>query len=253
VFANELLDAFPVHRVVCQLGLLDRCVDVRGGYFEEVDGSPTSPAVAQQIADGGGRLEIGQQADVNLAAPKWVGRALSLVDRGYALLLDYGEPAGLLYGAAHPRGTLRCYWRHTMNEEPLCRVGEQDITAHVDLSAVVRSGKAAGAELLGATDQAALLGRLGLPVIVDLLGSAALPRTREWAHRRALLTLVDRDGLGRVKALVFGKGTPRTQLSGFGLESAHKEWGSEVAGWVLQNPPRLPSGASVTGTASPTT
>ena len=243
VFGNELLDAFPVHRVVMTAeGLRERYVSMRSGQFHEVDGPLTRPEIARQIEEGGGRLNPGNLAEINLKAAPWVKSIMPLISRGYFMLLDYGEPAPALYGARHPRGTLRCYWRQMMNEEPLCRVGEQDITAHVDLSAVTRAAQSAGAQLLGATSQEALLGRLGLPLLVERAGRAAERRSDEWGHQSALRALVDPEGLGRVSALLFGKSAPDRKLSGFARSDPRSDLAEALAMHVLGGPPRLVAG-----------
>ncbi len=250
MFANELLDALPVHRVVMGRDeLFELYVSVRDGGFVEIEGPLSTPEIARQIDEGGGRLVPGQVAEVNLAAPTWVRSALRLIDRGYMLLLDYGEPADVLYGTEHPRGTLRCYWRHTTNEDPFVRVGLQDITAHVDLSAIARAAIGEGAQFLGATDQASLLGRLGLPFIDETVTRAGLPRPEEWAHRSALAALADPAGLGRIRALLFGKGAQRSDFSGFAQSEANSEWGARIGTWILESAPRLPHGATALGSA----
>lgn len=216
VFANELLDAFPIHRAVMRAdGLREIYVGTRAGRLEEVQAEPSTPDLARQIRAGGGRLQNGGRGEVNLAGPAWVRSAAGLIERGYVLLLDYGEPANILYGPAHPRGTLRCYWQHTMNEEPFSRVGLQDITAHVDLSAVTRAASAEGLTLLGATRQARLLSRLGLPFLVGRIEEQVVELSRQRAHRAALTMLADSAGLGRLAAMAFGKSAPEAPLSGF--------------------------------------
>jgi SAM-dependent MidA family methyltransferase len=150
---------------------------------------------------------------VNLAAPRWAADAFQLLERGYLLLIDYGDPAPELYGAAHPQGTLRCYYQHTMSQDPLLHIGHQDITAHVDFSAVTRASLAAGWSLVGATRQQALLGRLGLGSLAQRAGQLPLPVRR--AHQAALRLLGDENGLGRLMAIAFGKDAPAGNLSGF--------------------------------------
>lgn len=215
VFANELLDAFPVHRVsMREEGLLELYVG-GAGPFQTVEGDLSSDALEAQIRDGGGRLGVGHLGEVNLQAAPWVKQAASLLDRGYLLLLDYGETAPSLYGARHPRGTLRCYWHHTMNEEPLLRIGLQDITAHIDLSAVARAALGAGLGLLGATTQQRLLLRLGVGELAERVEERVQRRSEQRAHRGALRLLIDQDGLGRLTATVFGKGVPDIAPIGF--------------------------------------
>lgn len=216
VFANELLDAFSVHRVVMRAdGLRETYVSLSGDWLEEVEDWPSTPAIEQQIRAGAGHLRVHARGEVNLAAPLWVKSVARLLERGYLLLLDYGEPADLLYGERHPRGTLRCYSRHTMNEKPYARVGLQDITADVDLSAVARAGVESGFDLLAATHQAHLLDRLGLDTIRRAIDQEVAGRVEGRAHHAALDLLSDARHLGRISALLLGKGIPAEPLTGF--------------------------------------
>lgn len=215
VFANELLDALPVHRVIMQQeGLREQYV-AGPGPFQTLEGDLSTSALRGQIGDGGGRMEIGHLGEVNLEAGPWVKRAANLLDRGYLLLLDYGETAPSLYGARHPRGTLRCYWHHTMNEEPFLRIGLQDITAHVDLSAVARAALREGLGLLGATTQQRLLLRLGIGELAERVEERVTLRSEQRAHRASLRLLTEEAGLGRITATVFGKGAPDLAPMGF--------------------------------------
>ena len=221
LFANEVLDAFSVHRVVGREGgLREIYVDMSRGGFVEVEEGLSTPEIEDQISVGGGRLRPGDRGEVNLEAGPWLTSAANLIERGYVLLFDYGEPADLLYGPRHPRGTLRCYWRHTMNEEPLHRVGLQDITAHVDLTAVARAGGSSGLSLLGATHQAGLLMRLGLDSIRTRIRQEVPGRAEQRAHSAALDLLTDSRHLGRVSVLLFGAPASRAPLVGFREGSA---------------------------------
>jgi SAM-dependent MidA family methyltransferase len=215
IFANELLDAFPVHRVVMRAeGLQETYVAIADRDFVVVEDAPTTSALGEHIAAGGGHLRLGDYGEVSLDAPRWLESASRLIDRGYVLLLDYGEPAAELYGERHPRGTLRCYQAHTMNGEPLRQVGMQDITAHIDLSAVARAGESSGLALLGASHQASLLNRLGLPGLRDRIEQNVSSRAEQRAHRAALDLLQGPRYLGRLAALLLGKGLT-SPLSGF--------------------------------------
>lgn len=216
VFANELLDAFAVHLVLGRAdGLAELYVSAEHGALRFTEGPCSTSDLERQVAVGGGELRPGQCVEVNLEAPQWVQAAARLIDRGYVLLFDYGEAGVDLYGSAHPSGTLRCYRRHTMNRDPLSHVGQQDITAHVDFSAVTRAALGAGMELVGATRQRAFLGRLGLPVLLDEATRGRSGRAAEHAQRRALAQLVEGAGLGRILAVLFGKGGVSSSLGGF--------------------------------------
>jgi SAM-dependent MidA family methyltransferase len=206
VFANELLDALPVH-----------LVRVRGGRLEELfvgaAGARLGFEAGEAAADVRGYFERlgrlpgeGCLAEVNLAAADWMGSVGAALGRGLLLVLDYGYPAERLYAPDRRFGTLLCYARHTLNSDPLRRVGEQDITSHVDFTSVARAGEAAGLRTLGLASQRQLLGNLGWEGLRRGLLRAATGQAERDANLRGLDALVDPAGLGRVMALVQQRG-----------------------------------------------
>jgi len=216
VFANELLDAFPVHRVIMRRGRLHELyVRAHEGGLATRVGPLSTPRIAAQLRAGGAVLGEGHQAEVNLAAPEWVTAASRLVAPGYIVIVDYGEPATRLYGDEFPSGTVRAYWRQTMSRDVLARPGAQDLTAHVDFSAVIRAGSEAGLTPVGATRQARLLNRLGLAALFDELPRRLTARSEQVAHSRALAALADTHGLGNLIALGFATSGALPSLSGF--------------------------------------
>jgi SAM-dependent MidA family methyltransferase len=176
VLANELLDAMPVHQVVMRGSEL-REVYVRadGDRLSSTEGPPSSPALAAYFDDAGIRLEDGWRAEVNLAALAWMHDVACRLRRGFVILIDYGHPARELYSAGHSGGTLTTFMRHTMAGPEVAgrppwleHPGEQDITAHVDFTAVQKAGAAGGLVSLGLLDQTYFL--MGL---LDTAGRAA--------------------------------------------------------------------------------
>lgn len=248
LFANEVLDAFPVHRVVgTSAGLREIHVAARDGRLEEIAGPLSSDAVGRFLADSGIVLEDGQEVDLNLAAPCWVAWAAGLLQRGYMLLVDYGYEARDLYVTRRPRGTLLAYHRHRVNEEFLLRPGEQDLTAHVDFSSVRRAAEIAGARLLGLTTQSRFLLALGAldflatpaAVAAGGAGQAGVPAARlveALREREAIKDLVMPGGIGeRFKVLVLGVGEVTRDLAGLSRPWAR---GLETAAAAPLSPPR---------------
>ncbi len=148
IFSNEFFDALPVHRVVWRDGILKEIYVTEN--FEEVEGE-LQPSVAASVGplyerSGGPRsasavarslkhrppLQEGQVIEINLEACHWIRRIARSLDRGYHVAIDYGYLRDEFY--AQPHGTLMCYWRHQAVENPYIRIGEQDITAHVNFS-----------------------------------------------------------------------------------------------------------------------
>ncbi|MCC6175941.1 MAG: SAM-dependent methyltransferase [Chloroflexi bacterium] len=209
ILANEVVDALPVHLVTVREGrLLERYVTVVGErltWLEDEPSTPTLPAYFEHLGIWPGE---GCLAEVNLEAVPWMEQVAATLGHGALLVLDYGYPAADLYAPSRRYGTLLTYRAHTLGSDPLVRVGEQDITAHVDFTSLARAGERAGLETVGLISQTALLRRLGLDAYLGCLDAAPIPAWDHDANRRALLALVDPGGLGRVQALLQTRGLP---------------------------------------------
>lgn len=148
VVSNELLDAFPVHRVVWRDGLrelfVDIDVDTGGETFVERELAPSTPELAGYLAANDISLQEGQVAEVCLQVASWVEVVARSLARGLVLTVDYGAETAALYDAARMNGSLVCQHRYQLNTAPYERIGEQDITAHVDFGNVRRCGAANG-------------------------------------------------------------------------------------------------------------
>ena len=212
VIANEVLDALPVHRVRLVAGaLLEVAVDVApDGAFVEVEIAPTRPDLAARLQAEGIDLVGGQTAEICLAIDDWVASALAPLRRGLALVIDYGAIAQELYDPIRRRdGTLRAYVRHQVSDDPYRLVGRQDLTAHVDVTAVQRAAEAAGLTTLGITTQAEALMGLG---VEDRLREIQADRATTFEDytllRSALMRLLDPAAMGRFRVMVFGRAWP---------------------------------------------
>lgn len=223
VFANELLDALPVHPVVMtDMGLREVYVDIEDGDFVERLGSPT-PSVRSHIERFGIRLQPGWRAEVSPASVAWVEDAAERLDRGFIMLIDYGHESDELYSLTHATGTLTCYRQHQVQTGGdshrgtpwLNEPGTTDITAHVDLTAVITTAEQAGLQTLGVLDQTYFL----LSLVSENDNSVGGGTDIEAVKRRlALKTLLVPGGLGStLKVLIFGKnvGTPRLRGCSF--------------------------------------
>lgn len=168
VIANELVDAFPVHRVVMKEGKLWELGvavdDIGSGDGESPDGESmgtldksagstplryvymplSDPRIASVLERDGVSLRENQIFEVNLQAESWIAKMAELVGRGYLILIDYGHEAGELAAAHRMNGTLLCYSGHVAQDEPFLRPGEQDMTAHVNFTACRASAATSG-------------------------------------------------------------------------------------------------------------
>ncbi|HET9755864.1 MAG TPA: SAM-dependent methyltransferase [Candidatus Limnocylindrales bacterium] len=218
VLANEVLDALPVHRVRQVAGeLRELAVAVRAdGAFGEVEIAPSTAALAERLAAEEIELVEGQTAEICLVLDDWIARASAPLRRGLVLLIDYGAIAAELYDPMRRRGgTLRAYVRHQVHDDPYRFVGRQDLTAHVDVTAVQRAAVAAGLTTIGITTQAEAL--MGLGIEERLREIQADPATIFEDYtllRSALLRLLDPAAMGRFRFMVFGRDWP----AGAGLD-----------------------------------
>ncbi len=207
ILSNELLDAFPVHRVAVEGGELKEIyVQLRGGGLAELLGELSDPRLALYFDRLGLRPPEGCRAEVNLVALEWMAQAARALGRGAVLTFDYGYPAAELYSRRYCDGTLLCFYRHTMNGDPYVRVGRQDITTHVDFTSLAREGSERGLQPLGLTTQRAFLTALGMQGYLAALDRTALRRRDYEANWVAMQELLRADGLGRVKLLIQQKG-----------------------------------------------
>ena len=143
VLSNELLDAMPVHQVTVERGRLREIhVALDGSELVMQTGKPSSPLLGRRLAGLGVELAEGQVAEVNLAVDGWARDAAQSLERGFLLTIDYGRPAEELYSSTDRfRGTLTTFHRHLQTDRPLERIGQQDMSAQVDFTAMAKAGR----------------------------------------------------------------------------------------------------------------
>ena len=207
-FSNELVDAFPVHRVAVIGGCPQELwVDCREGRFVETY-RPLSEELQAYLREGGITLPEGYRTEINSAAIDWMKQVASSMARGLVLTIDYGHTSEDLYGSERARGTFLCYYRQTSSENAFERVGEQDMTAHVDFTALAKTGQGAGLEVTGFTNQMSFLIGLGMEQMLESLQ----PESPEFF---AAIQLLRPDGMGRTfKILIQHKGMAKPDLDG---------------------------------------
>jgi SAM-dependent MidA family methyltransferase len=214
--SNELVDAFPVHRLVKRpLGLREIFVGWEpptppaiNGRFIEIEAPPFSPDLEAYFARIGISLEVGQQAEVNLQALEWMRQVGTRLRRGLVMTIDYGHAAADLFAPARKTGTLLGYYRHTVSDSPYVHVGQQDLTAHVDFTSLALAGQDMGLEVTGFTNQLHFL--IGLGIESSFAGLD--PESPQSAAMRELLRP---DAMGTTyKILIQHKGMSAPQLDG---------------------------------------
>lgn len=198
VVANELLDALPFHLVTRHDGRLrELCVRLDGDSLAFAEAEPSEPRLEAEAP----ALEEGERAAVPLAAYDWVVVLGAALRRGVALIVDY---------PSDPRPDVRTYFRQTGGNDPLMRVGEQDVTAPLDFARLRAHAERAGLRVVAEQRQADFLEELGFGERVRRIGSGnvARPATqlRAASARNAARTVIDPEGMGNYSVLVLSRG-----------------------------------------------
>lgn len=202
IVANEVLDVMPVRLFLRERGELhERGVALRDGSLA-FEGRPADASLAEAVT--GIEAEVGALpndygSEVGLLARGWMRSAGQWLARGALLAIDYGFPRREYYHPQRLMGTLMCHYRHHAHADPLWLPGLNDITAHVDFTAMAQAAHEGGLQVLGYTSQAHFLLNCGL---LDLLKQERTPAAANAAHR-----LISEAEMGElVKVLAVGRG-----------------------------------------------
>ena len=208
-FSNELVDSFPVHRVqVTAQGIEELWVDYRDGRFVECLRPLSSDTLAHRLRRVGADWPEGYRTEINLRASEWMKHVAQHLDRGFVLTIDYGHTAQDLYRSDRKHGTFLCYFRQSIREDPFRRVGEQDMTAHVDFSSLVETGEGHKLQTTGFTNQMSFLMGLGVEQMIAEL-------EQDSPQFKAAIHLLRPNGMGTTfKVLVQHKGIQQPELDG---------------------------------------
>ena len=217
VLANELLDALPVHLIVWGREqepeqIFEREVGVTDGGFVWQDRPATGRLRAHALAIAAEHaLPTGYLSEIGLAAADWTAAWAPLLGRGALLLIDYGFPRREFFHPQRNEGTLMCHYRHRAHGDPFYLPGLQDITAHVDFTAIVEAGHGAGLDFLGYTTQATFLLNCGLTGILERTPANDTPRYFPLAA--SAQKLIAPSEMGELfKVMALGKGIEHTLL-----------------------------------------
>ncbi|WP_017304331.1 class I SAM-dependent methyltransferase [Spirulina subsalsa] len=232
-FSNELIDAFPVHQVTVQEGTLREIyITLEEGKPRETIGELSTPKLQEyfeflQINLFDSTYPENYRTEVNLAALDWLKILSQKLKQGYIITIDYGYSALQYYHPQRHNGTLQCYYQHHRHNNPYVNLGHQDITAHVNFTALEKQGELWGVKTLGFTQQALFLMALGLGERLAPLSGGTLGILEVLKRRDALHQLMNPDGLGGFGVLVQGKGLTIEQEGIIlrGLEIPHDPFG----------------------------
>ena len=215
VVANELIDAMPVHRfeiTACGPCEVYVSLDSEGRFIELLDESSTK-LITGCVESIGRVLQYGFRGEVNAGVRPWVAAVAEGLERGFVLTLDYGYEVEELYSDARSGGTLQTYYRHTDSGSLYQRIGRQDMTAHVDFTALIDEGRSVGLRPVFLTTQGEFLLSLGYARVEDSLHAAAIGSAERRFNVRAMRRLIDPEGLGKFKVLVQDKDSGISQAS----------------------------------------
>jgi len=209
VFSNELIDALPVHRVVMtERGLQEILVGWGHGKFVDVVAPVSTCAINEYFSTQGVKLLDDQHAEAGLEACDWITEVGRRIERGFVLTIDYGHRASELFDEHHLRGTLLAYRAHRVSEDFYASPGEQDLTAHVNFTALETWGQRSGLETVEFTSQTAFLLALGQPNEFADLYDHGQTEAEQVRARLQLKTLIHPEGMGeRFQVILERKGS----------------------------------------------
>ncbi|WP_204105518.1 MULTISPECIES: class I SAM-dependent methyltransferase [Spirulina sp. CCY15215] len=227
-FSNELIDAFPVHSVTINEGKLQEVyITLKEGKLTEAIGELSTQKLKEyfrliDIDILGQDYREGYRSEVNLAALEWIEQVNNKLKSGYLLTIDYGYSAQRYYNPQRYQGTIKCYYQHRHHDDPYANLGYQDITAHVDFTALERQGKNLGLEEVGLTQQGLFLMALGLGDRLSELSTGKFNLIEVLKRREVLHQLIDPAGLGRFNVLIQRKNLNEIQkLQGLETKPLH--------------------------------
>ena len=222
MLANEVVDAMPVHALAWTgNGIFERGVCANEGELAWCERPAQDEVLARaREIDVAGSASARYESELSLAAPAWTRAVAESLERGALIVIDYGFPQHEYYHPQRSSGTLMCHYRHRAHGDPFYLPGLQDITAHVDFSALARSAGAAGLEVLGFAGQAQFLVNCG---ITDLIADVDASDVRRYAPLAAAANrLLSPAEMGELfKVLAVGRGVKRPVMGFTGGDRAH--------------------------------
>jgi SAM-dependent MidA family methyltransferase len=208
VLANEVVDAIPVHALAWR----ERGIMERGVAFTDRLAWEERPA-AGELLEQAERIEVPKpyESEIGLVGQAWMRELASRLEEGVILVIDYGFPRREYYHPQRASGTLMCHRRHQAHPDPFAHPGAEDVTAHVDFTALAEAAADAGLDVLGYTTQAQFLVNCG---ITEVLGEANIDNALHYAPLAAeAQKLLSPAEMGELfKVLAVGKGVSRPLL-----------------------------------------
>lgn len=168
VLSNELFDALPFHRLKIIDGKLTEIyITLKDGELSEMFRNPSSEEIVEYFNKVESRFEEGQEFEINLGVKNFFCTIDNILNEGIILTVDYGYLAQELFDSLRMKGTYKCLYKHDINENPYTNIGNQDITAHVDFSNMIRTGEALNINKVKYTTQGQFLLDWGILEIAE--------------------------------------------------------------------------------------
>ena len=218
ILSNELLDAFPVHLVEMNEEIKEIYITFSDdSSFSEIKMPLSTTALTDYFDEFSVQLPKGYRTEINLRIKDWLQSASEILSEGFILTIDYGYPSREYYSEERNRGTLLCYYRHQVHEDPYTNIGHQDITAHVNFSSVKKWGEFFGFRTLGFCRQGTYLISLGIDGVIRKLFANSPDYLFEVARIKRLIFPGTLGETHKVMVQYKGKGIP--QLQGFSMKN----------------------------------
>lgn len=213
ILANEVLDAMPVHKFKIDHSIKEFYVDYKNDELCWHLDKPSSAQLIKAIEQLGSELAEGYESEINLLIKPWIKSLSNVLKSGLILLLDYGFPRHEYYHPDRNQGTLMCHYQHQAHSNPLLNPGLQDITAHVDFTAVAEAADTCDLNVAGYTNQANFLVNCGL---LNLIADNSDPTT-QWQVSQQIKKLLMPSEMGElIKAIALTRNFD-TLLLGFNI------------------------------------
>ncbi len=212
ILSNEVADNFSVHQVVMEDELMEVFIDYDNEFIELL--KPASEALKDYMKQLNVILPKGFRTEINLEALEWIKEISAAIKKGFVITIDYGYPSSELYSDNKSSGTLICYNKHKINYGPYSNLGEQDITAHVNFTALKYWGLKNGLEFTGFTNQAHFLLALGLVDHLRKMEESGRYNNVSEKEKLFLIQTLLKDMGTKFKVLIQHKGILQPVLSG---------------------------------------
>ena len=217
--SNELIDALPVHQVVVVENKLQEVYVTNRAdkqIFTEAIAELSTAKLAEywqlnQINLLSDRYPARYRTEVNLAALDWLELVFKKLQQGYVISIDYGYTAARYYNPMRSQGTLQCYYQHAYHNDPYINIGNQDLTAHVDFTALQTQGELLGLQTVGFSQQGLFLMALGLGDRIAAISTSGGDVQSLLQRRQSLHQLIDPMGLGKFGVLIQSQGLTLAQ------------------------------------------